>query len=616
MSVIAGCVGTSEPESARTVDRMLTGVHRYCPDGSPRFSAESCVFGLEMLRTDSSRGSKLPGLHVVDRSCAVFDGRLDDLEHLRAILEIDRDATEAETVFFAYRKFGEEFAAKLGGEFAVIIWDSEARKLVAARDTFAVRPLCYAISGRRLLLASDPEQIVASGLVSTIPDEQVVIDYLVWDSRSTVRTFFRDVRMVAPGHILVWSGEHIRTRPFGFDIPHFPGRTREDYWSEFQYRFDTAVARRMRSGYPVVAELSGGLDSSSIVCTADRLAQREPGLCPSIQAAAGLYPGLSCDEEPFIDAVARRVRLPVVKWDGSRGSEDELVHSSVAAPGARFIMFGGADGQMEIAHRAGARVVLSGVGGDQIAEPSGGLRDAVTEGRWREAAGMVFDRPRATGQAKAGVVAALLRSFAPQSMRRVARRFRRPTSSRSWLSPWAKTQARRRPEAYIPEGARSEIARRNWRSLTSGMHAAIMFNLQRGATRQSVEYRFPFLDFNLVALALSMPPRFWPPPWPLARLHREVLRDRLPPEIVRRHSKANFQPALELRVRRHLPSIRELLYSGTWRSEQFVDRAGARRLLADFSRETPSLGTTYGLWTVATLEAWMRAVSALDCRPT
>jgi hypothetical protein len=47
-----------------------------------------------------------------------------------------------------------------------------------------------------------------------------------------------------------------------------------------------------------------------------------------------------------------------------------------------------------------------------------------------------------------------------------------------------------------------------------------------------------------------------------------------------------------------------------------VDRQGARRLLADFTRQPPDFATTYGLWTVATLEAWMRAISRLDCRPS
>jgi hypothetical protein len=113
-----------------------------------------------------------------------------------------------------------------------------------------------------------------------------------------------------------------------------------------------------------------------------------------------------------------------------------------------------------------------------------------------------------------------------------------------------------------------------------------------------------------VATALSVPSQLWPPPWRFERLHREILRKWLPPQVADRRSKANFEPAVILRVRRHVPYIRELFGSSEWNSARYVDKAAAQRLLSRFvDIENPTFSDAYGLWTIATLEAWMDAIS-------
>ena len=372
MSVIAGFLGPEPQEPGRIVEGMLAGFRSYGSDGSPRFSGGRCAMGVEVLAIEPGQRGKSSSLYVYGESCAVFDGRLDELDELRVELGLARESGAAEAIFCAYRKYGDEFVCRLRGEFALVVWDPSRRTVIAARDVFGVRPLYYACIGQSLLLASDPEQVIASGMVSTAPDEEMVIDYLLRNPRSTSKSFFRDIRGVPPGHFMRWTGGSVQTWPYRVAIAEFSAPTRDAYWSEYRYRFDTAVAKRMRSGYPVIAELSGGMDSSSIVCTAGQVAANDPSICPRIIAAAGIYTGLSCDEESFVNAVARMVKLPVVKWDGTRGAVYELAESSIHSPGARFATFAGNDGQMQIARDAGARIVLSGFGGDQIGMPAGG----------------------------------------------------------------------------------------------------------------------------------------------------------------------------------------------------------------------------------------------------
>jgi len=610
MSVLAGFVDWSV--SGRPINQ-LSGMFRpfrqHFANGFQNIDRRFCALGVSRPVAGSSLRST--GVCEDGSVCAVVDGRLDRLTDLRRSFGLDGEASDAQVVVAAYRGLGTECFRRFRGDFAIIIWDAVAGLLVAARDSFAVRPLCYAFSGGRIALASDPEQILASGLVSRDTDDEMVLDYLLWDARSVDRTFFREIRALPGGNLLVVNRTGARItgfRPDALATLNLPSR--KAYEDEYRGRFRAAVATCIESDSPVVAELSGGLDSSSIVCMADRILAEDPSLCPSLVAAAGLYPGLACDEEPFVRAVERHVSLPVDCWDATDVSINELDPSSIALPGGRFATFGGTEGQLHIARSRNAKVLISGFGGDQVGTPTGGLRDAVTERRWSDAAKMVFGRPELEATTILATLWALARSFTPSPVRQAGVLLRSNEGRPIWLSEWAKRHPRPRAAAERLEGLGSEIHRRMWRSLTSGPHALVMAFSQHHAIRSGLDLRFPFLDLDLVSVALSLPSRFWPPAWPYERLHREILRDLLPAEIVQRRSKAKFSPAVALRVRRHLPIIRELFSGAGWKSARFVERQAAQQLLDDFvSGKTTIFSVTYAVWAIATLEAWLRAIS-------
>jgi Asparagine synthase len=105
---------------------------------------------------------------------------------------------------------------------------------------------------------------------------------------------------------------------------------------------------------------------------------------------------------------------------------------------------------------------------------------------------------------------------------------------------------------------------------------------------------------------LAVPPKFWPPPWPNERFHREALRAILPPTIYKRRSKAAFLPALVNRVRRQRQFIGELLESKDWPAERFVEQRVARQNLAVFDGSpSPTFATVWSVWGIATLQAWL-----------
>jgi asparagine synthase (glutamine-hydrolysing) len=539
----------------------------------------------------------------------VLDGRMDWARSLSVPRPDAETCAGSELVGRAYRRYGSSFVERLFGDFALILWDSRVGAIMAARDTFGVRPLYYADTPEALAVASDPEQLLGLTFVPRKLDPDAVIDYLVWDAASSDRSFFQAIRAVPGAHRLTanLSGTSV-TRYRSPALRTTEQGSRDAYYEYFRVALEDSVRRSISADGSVVAELSGGLDSSSVVCLADSLVRSGRAARSNVVVVSARYPGLPTDEGEFIQAVVERISFPSRSWDATTGTVNELEDDrSLALPGGRFATFAGTEGQLDIMKDVGTHVLISGLGGDQVGGSTGSLRDAVTEGRWGDAARIMLAPSTSRPFTRTAILRALLRSFAPEPLKRIRSAGWAPPF---WLSHWAR--ARNRPPrapARLPE-IRSEVGRRKWQSLSSGLHAMTMTYVNHYAVRNGIEFRFPFLDLDVVASALSIPSQFWPPPWPFERLHRQALADILPPKVYVRKSKANFDPAFRVRVARHLPSIHELLTGLTWASAQFVDQKDARRLFDLFQRpEPPSLSTIYGLWAVATLESWMRRIS-------
>jgi hypothetical protein len=181
-----------------------------------------------------------------------------------------------------------------------------------------------------------------------------------------------------------------------------------------------------------------------------------------------------------------------------------------------------------------------------------------------------------------------------------------------WLSPRFRRIAR---EIAVPEYSSdflsSHLAKNIWRRLTSARLARVMGQHQELSLDRGTAYRFPFLDKELVMFTLTIPYAHWPAPRPFARFHREALADLLPPEISRRFTKADFGPARALRVRKAAPLIHDILERGPWYSEEYVDRHEAQRLCRAVLWNTAAITPSdwQALWSISTLEAWMRRIS-------
>ncbi len=548
------------------------------------------------------------------------DARIDNLADLTVTLDQPPDAPLTDVIMAGYRHWGENLASHLIGDFTIVVWDVARRHLYAARDPFGVRPLYYAQRPNRLWIASDPAQLLALPAVSRTIDDDSVVDHLRWDYRFRDRTFFADIRKIPPGHALIATAQGAQVRCHWFAPAEDPALADPDVLREaFTATFRCAVSDRLRSNRPIVMHLSGGLDSSSIVLMADQLARHDPAGYPRLVAVSARYPGLACDEGPYIDAVRDRIVLPALEWQGSLPHLLDLKQPDPIGPGQRSCWSDGSDGDRTIAIEADAGVILDGTGGDEIGRFPGVMRDLGARHDWRGIAGQVLAQETLTVRQRFRRLKNAVRGVgggSPAIVRKLLQIKRDLTQSHdipAWVAPHARQLfARVNPPPVDAEMPFASHAQKDcWRLFVSPRLGAALDLAQHHAITRGIEIRCPFLDARLARLVLAIPHAYRKHHRDY-RLHQRFLGDLMPPVLTNRRTKATFGSAVANQVIAAQSEARILLFDGHWASEKFVARDVAARAFlrtdvnSDRVSEVDEWKHWNSLWRILTLEAWLR----------
>jgi asparagine synthase (glutamine-hydrolysing) len=616
---LAAIVGwDGRPIEEEGVEWMLDRLPHRATEGRALLSSPGAVLGYARHATTGCERVAAQPLHDSNYGLSIVaDVRLDNREELCHLLTASRplDVSDPELLLRGYERWGEALVERLIGEFAFVIWDSRRRELYAARDPFGIRPLYYHChAGAWLALASEVEPILALPDMSRAIDDAAVLDYLRQTHRSHRRTFFRAITRLAPGHYLCARAGTVQEARFWRPPARELHRARPaEYEEEFRRLLRRAVAARIDSDRPVVAQLSGGLDSSSLACLADEITRSDGG--PPVRLASAAYPGLSCDETPFIDVVARTVSCPSERYDGTAWEPADEERFHIAHPW-REAPPGISGGWRRIAMRDGARVVLSGVGGDELLFDDGVFRDLAARGHGRVllretalAKQFCFHRSAQVDWLKDAIRGAWP---LPPRVRQFYRRLRprHPVPPPAWVGPrlreiWAAPV----PVELEPAACFSHTQAFVWQALTSPLLCRDVDMLAYLAARRGLRLQFPFLDTRLVHFVLAIPGQHRLPGGWTKGLLRRSLADCLPPEIRERRWKSEFSAPIRQTIQCRLPHYASLLSEGHWRSGPYLERRGAQEFVATLAQDTagaPSWAAWRQAWDFLMLEAWLR----------
>ena len=429
-----------------------------------------------------------------------FDGRIDNRKEIRRAcaghgISVAAKAGDAAHVLAAYRLYGKQVAQELIGEHAFVLWDGREHRVLGVRDHVGVRSLRWWSDGRTLIACSHFAPILAHPDVRVRPNEGMVAEWLC-DRIHTIDESLWDGVFSVPGGGQLSAGRGLPPRVTRYWRPQDEIGTarirREEEARELLVELTTEAVRcRLRAvGHPLV-ELSGGWDSSTVAVVAHDL--HAAGAAQDFNLFSALYPGLSCDESPWIEAVEQRLSRTAIKQpqhvaDPARNEAAvrrlrhpwaiDWLRNLPATPERRVALTGD-----------GGNTVLGGMCHDLVSllDPRTLRRAAARDGRrtlWREST-----RP-------------WIRPLLPQRVRAS----RQPPPP-PWVSPalLRRVAFAERIAAREPLPSRGDLRDRALVALldSSTFHLQdLLGGLERG---RYVEYRNPLLDVRLVKLAIALP---------------------------------------------------------------------------------------------------------------
>jgi asparagine synthase (glutamine-hydrolysing) len=230
-----------------------------------------------------------------------WDGRLDNRSDLLLRLSLPRESSNKAIARAAYDRWGTEGLVQLIGDWSLVLHDHKNRTTVLASDFAGVRPLYYHAQDGRVQWSNRLQSLVEKTGITDL-DEQYIAGFLTIGGCAN-HTPYKGIYSVPPGHAacVTSNGTTIRrfwSMPTG-DTIHYQNQNR--YEEELRALFREAVAVRLQSESPVLAELSGGLDSSSVVCMAQHLIRSGAVNAPRLETVG--FTWQKSLDEPFIREV-------------------------------------------------------------------------------------------------------------------------------------------------------------------------------------------------------------------------------------------------------------------------------------------------------------------------
>lgn len=310
-----------------------------------------------------------------------WDGRLDNREEIasKARLNHIERLSDPEIVLRAYRTCGDPIFDELIGEFSLVVWNNDTRRLKFARSGCGARTLYYVLTKDALTWSTDFAHLVRVAGVDLKVNDEYVFDYFVSEP-DTKQTALAAVQASPPNHVLTFENGGASQKRELWDptkIKPLRYRTDEEYEEACREQVRNAVRVRLRSKFPIFAELSGGLDSSTIVVTADDILRQRTQSESSLHTVSCVYnQSETCDEYGFISPVVEQCALEthLVSERDQRitlGLEERPPFTG--QPNPLHCLPGRYETFSKIMRDQGARVLLTGIGGDHLfwSEPDG-----------------------------------------------------------------------------------------------------------------------------------------------------------------------------------------------------------------------------------------------------
>jgi asparagine synthase (glutamine-hydrolysing) len=502
-------IRSKEPDTLRGIKAALAVMEHRGPDHSGIWSDSEVAIGHRRLVVRGAPTDSQPILNETGRIAISVNGEFYESDRIRSRLEerghIFRTTSDSEIALHLYEEFGLQFFEYLRGEFAFVIWDGDRQRLLAVRDRFGIKPLCYAVRGDDLMIASEAKALFAAKFVAPAWDLDSGWHSLAHQYLPPEKTLFQGVKSVPPArYLLAVEGQSPVIRPFWK-----PVFAEESVPADaIRERLIESVKLRLDANVRPAFSLSGGIDSSAVVS----IGAKESGR-PVPAFSVSFFDGEGYDEFDKVEETATALgadlhRVPVSREAMVTQLSDAVYYSEGLAINGQLV---GKFLLSKAINKAGFNVVLSGEGADEAFLGYAHLETDADAGAVQRAgpqAGVML--PKDDGSIEndpppewLGRWPSFLRAkmnFAAQYeplLREDGFNFARSSRIQGWLSSLNATNEIPTGLSFPKVGA--------WLWTRTALSGYILRTLADGTEMaHSVEGRVPFLDHTLFELALRI----------------------------------------------------------------------------------------------------------------
>ena len=584
MCGVAGIIDyRGKSDSIPAVEEMLRSFSYRGPDESGIYHSSIATIGNVRLSIIDLVSGQQPLSDMTGRYWIVFNGEIFNYIELRE--DLDRKGiklktqSDTEVLVNLFALYGEKCLSLLNGQFAVAIWDKREEKLFIARDRVGIRPLFYTVADGVLYFASEIKALFRNAEVKReLNPENLSQIYTFWTA-ITPATAFRNISELPPGHFLKFSRKGLTVKKF-WDLTFTDSNAMislSDALDGFNELFTNAVRIRLRADVEVAAYLSGGIDSSTTVAYIKDI---EPGVLNTFsigfedkdfdeskyQEEAVKYlntnhRAISCTSKEIAEA------FPRVVWH----SETPLTRT---APTPMLIL-------SKLVRDNNIKVVITGEGSDEILAGYDIFREAIIRRFWASQPGSSL---RPTLLKKIYPDIPHLRNASPNILKMFFGYRLEDTANPlySHLLRWNNSNhikkhfsdhlrnsvngydpladlADRLPESFMQW---SPLARAQWLETTVFMSGYLLSSQgDRMAMANSVEGRYPFLDYRVIEYCSSLPDKLKLNGLNEKYLLKKLMTGRIPESIVKRPKQPYRAPISSVFMGKERPDYVETMLS-------------------------------------------------------
>lgn len=363
----------NEPVEEFAVGKMNELIHHRGPDGEGVYTGGNIALGSTRLAIiDLRHTADQPMFESTGRYVIVYNGEIFNYVELKKEL-VEKgykfnNNSDTEVILNLYMEYGSECQHKLNGMWAFAIWDTKEKILFCSRDRYGIKPFYYYLDDDKLIFGSEIKQIFSRG-IDKIPNDEIIYDYLLFNFIDhSEKTFFKNINKLSAGYQIIVKNNTVQVSRWYELKENIQNVTDEKkLFRDFYELIYDSVRIRLRSDVEVGSCLSGGLDSSTIVCLMHDILENE-GKTDIQKTFTAAYDDPALDERKFVEEVIKQTNSEkYYLFPDSAGllsdfgrmvwhQEEPFTSSSIYAQWCVFKKI----------HETGIKVVLDGQGSDEI----------------------------------------------------------------------------------------------------------------------------------------------------------------------------------------------------------------------------------------------------------